>query len=572
MTQRPRASVLSLLGCGILMVGVLGSCEQAPTDTGTLLEQRRRGVVKLSSPSFTYTSIGTFSIGGVNASGSTTDRSTPGPTLPNKRILYRVTASGTVTASRTAYWNNGPAVPTEDPYGPSGFANGSPTGPTCYAFMYVGSSSFYGGEIWYAPSCLAGTPPFPTTASSHVYLAGATSINRASSTGGGQWDCYVPGLGSGPCFSWTDDGQTVTIERVEATLNVAVSPPDSVNYGDSVTVTASISPGGPLDGREIPWTIDSTRWVPAFGTQWAPCSWNAFVPNNSGPMRICRRPFTRSGTLTVFATVNGTAQSKSVQVFVRPPKLKVTATPSTVLQNAPVTFTITMTPSPTQWWAPTWSWRPDVGTGGLSADCQWNHNPCTRNVSKSGWMKATAVYDGYSLVDSARVVVSNCITNDSILDDARIRDQLRNMWNAMNTTGPPQNRLERYGYRYYDSASQTIRDTTFQPLSGATPCQTWGNGVAPPVLGPRSVIWHGHGFRPYTGTAHTDTLPSNCPPDPNNPPAPGDWRYQAPGPSQNDIDHATNAGAKYIVIDKSNVYRSWGPDIRRASCDILHKI
>lgn len=139
---------------GTVAVGVLASCERGPTAADVQPDHRRPGAIAPSSPSLAYTPIGTFSVGGVNASGSTTDRSTPGPTLPNKRLLYRVTATGTVTVSRTAYWNNGPTTPGEGAYGPSGYAGSGPMGTTCHAFLYVGSTSTYGGEIWYAPSCL----------------------------------------------------------------------------------------------------------------------------------------------------------------------------------------------------------------------------------------------------------------------------------------------------------------------------------------------------------------------------------------------------------------------------------
>lgn len=335
-------------------------------------------------------------------------------------------------------------------------------GTTCYAFLYVGSTSTYGGEIWYAPSCLGGTPPLPNSASGHVYLAGATSINRFASSGGGQWDCSAPALGYGPCFSWADDGQTVNIERVEPTLDL-VATPASVNYGDTVTVTASISPGGPFDGRDVPWTIDSTSWAPAFGTQSSPCAWSHFVPNNVGPTRTCRKTFTRSGTLKVFATINGSPQSESVAIIVLPPTLGVSATPGTSLGPVSVTFTASITPTPAITWYPAWVWRnADGGTDGLSAICQWNNNPCTRTVSTSGWMKVSTTYDGYALVDSARVDILPCpTTDDSVLDNDGVRrqlmDQLKNGW--IDSTADK--RRERGGFIFRNpNGSYTVYNTT----------------------------------------------------------------------------------------------------------------
>jgi hypothetical protein len=232
-----RLSRVRLLVLTSAVLGLFVSCEHSPTDGGTSATKLRNTLVR-TPPSVTYVTIGSFQVGGVHPSGYTTDHSSPGPTLPNKKILYRLTASGTVTPTRTQFWDTWAGWPAEQPYGPSGFGIGS----SCYAFMYVGSSSFYGGETWYAPSCYSGTPPLPTEVTSHVYLAGATSINRATSPLGGQWDCYKPGVGYGPCFSWSDDGQEITIDRVVATLTVTAAP-QTVNYRDSVIITASVSPG-----------------------------------------------------------------------------------------------------------------------------------------------------------------------------------------------------------------------------------------------------------------------------------------------------------------------------------------
>jgi len=285
---------------------------------------------------------------------------------------------------------------------------------------------------------------------------------------------------------------------------------------------------------------------------------------------VCRKPFTRSGTLTVWATVNGDKVSGAVTVSVKKPQLQLTAVPSVIQSGAAVTFTASISPSGVTWSIQSWQWTPKSGTGGISAACAWNNNPCTRNITKSGTMVVTATVDGETQTASTPVWVSNCVTGDSILDDARIRQQLRQMWDSMNTTGPAQNRTERYGYRYFDSTTFTLRDTTFAPFSGATPCRTWGNGVAPPYLGPRTLIWHGHGFQPRDGTSHNDTLPDNCPPREGAPPRPpNSKRYEAPGPSPDDIEHAAAYGAQYIVVDKRAVYRSWGRPVSRSQCDLL---
>jgi hypothetical protein len=506
----------------------------------------------------------------VNASGSTTDRSAPGPTLPSKRLLYRVTASGTVTASRTAFWHNGPTTPAEGAYGPSGYANGSPTGTACYAFMYVGSTSTFGGETWYAPSCVGGVPPLPNSASSHVYLAGATSINRASSTGGGQWDCSAPILGYGPCFQWADDGQVVTIERVEASFSLTASP-TFANYNDVIAVTASISPSGPLDGREIPWTIDSTRWTPAFGQQQNPCSWADFLPQNSGPTRTCQKAFKRGGTLSVWATVNGQAQFGSVTVVIPRSRVTLTAVPGTLTPNSAATFTASVAPSGPPWSIGSWRWQPDsgaVGQGIGGGGCGWLENPCTKPITRSGTMTVFVSIDGVADSASARVNCLPCITGDSLLDDARIRRLLSRVLAGSNPNAAPDQRVERVGVRLR-RPDGSIVDSLLPALPGASPCRSWGVGQWDPGslngAGTILVFIHSHPFKP--GPATTDTLPSTC----RNPALPSNLpQGAAPGPSPADA----GMPGPQLVIDKDNVYylpagvgANWMTK-KRSQCDL----
>lgn len=524
---RRAARALSLM----LLTGAALSCDRSPTANGDLGDRSAARPLLPTAPSQSYTAVGTYSVGGVNPSGSTTDRTSPGPTLPNKQLLYRVTAAGNVSVTRTSYWNNGPTTPAVGSYGPSGYANSSPTGQTCYAFMSVGSTSTYGGETWYAPSCLGGSG----TPSSHVYLAGSTTINRASSTGGGQWDCYAPSLGYGPCFSWTDDGQTVTIDRVEAGLDV-VAAPSTVSYADTVTVTASISPGGPFDGREIPWTIDSTRWAPVFGSQASPCAWNNFVPTNTGPSRTCRKPFTRSGTLTVFATVNGTAQSKAVSITITPPTLKVVASANMLPAPAPVTFTATVTPSQPNWKPSSWTWRPEQGTGGISSDCNWFDNPCTRTISKTGWMKAVGVVGEYTLTDSVRVSL-DCTTGDSVLDNPAFRNELTQAW----LTSQMNPRTEG-GFAAFDSSGTLVFRTT--PFNAATDtgCRM-GNDPVTPYPGSKRYQVHIHPWRLGDIT--------NCPSSPGTVIVYG---YGECGFSEGDWEVANRLDFPGVMMDADSIY------------------
>ncbi|MCC6316418.1 MAG: hypothetical protein IT361_01910 [Gemmatimonadaceae bacterium] len=232
------------------------------------------------------------------------------------------------------------------------------------------------------------------------------------------------------------------IEKLNAALTVTATPLQ-VNYLDSIVVTASVSPGG-AGGIDLPWTIDSTRWVPAFGTQTSPCAWSNFLPNNVGATRLCKRPFTRSGTLTVFATVNGDAQSGSVTVVVLPPKLKVTATPNLINGAKAVTFKRTLA-NGGGYFAPTWTWRPVTG---ISSTCPWNLEVCTRTVSTTGWMVVKGTFDGYTLSDSAKVTQTNCVTGDSILDNESIRTALMEELFQSSVDSAPPLRLEQAGFIY----------------------------------------------------------------------------------------------------------------------------
>lgn len=424
--RRNRRTIYRFLPCCLLVLAACGGWTGTePTAEGSL----RRSPVHPAAPVAYYESVGSVLLGGVGSNGFNTSKSASGPTLPNSRLLYRVTASGTVTAARSPFRNNGP------------------TGPSCYAAVYVGSTPSYGGETWYAPPC-TGSPPL--SASGHVYMAGPTTVNRGPSSGASQWDCYTPSLGYGGCFLWTDDGQSIEIERVVATLSVSAAP-SSVNFNELVNITAGISPGT-LDGKDVPWTIDSTRWAPASGSQASPCWWSDCTPSNT-PERTCRKKFTRSGAFTIFATVNGARQSQSVAIEFTPPRLTVTAMPSTLPSPGAVTFAATITPGASPQWFPawTWSWRPDAGSGGICSNCNWNENPCTRTVSKSGWMRCSVTMEGYTLIDSARVYVTACPTGDSLMDSWEVRKAMADAMTASNANHPDElQRLEQGGYMVRD--------------------------------------------------------------------------------------------------------------------------
>jgi len=383
----------------ILIVHALLSCGE-PLTVQRPQQAERLEPIAAPKPtaSVTYESMGTYGLGVTTQYNPA--KSVAGPTTPgNKKRLVRITASGRMFTMRSIYWTNDPAkqIPTPDSYGPSGFANLS----NCYINLFVSSTAFYGGETWYAPSCTGGSAS-DTLVQGYAILAGASTINRAAGFLTGSTDCYNPQHGYGPCNTYADSGQAVTIERVIPDFTVSFSP-DTANWNDTVTVSVSVSPDT-LGTKEVPWTVDSTRWVPAFGSQTSPCAWNNFVPNNSGNPRVCRKPFTRSGTLTVFATVNGDPRSQAVPIAVRRPQLSLTAVPNQILAGDSVVFTASVSPTAAPWNIQSWEWTPNSGSGGLSQACAWNNNPCRRTVSKSGTMKVRATVD--SKLDSATAAVT----------------------------------------------------------------------------------------------------------------------------------------------------------------------
>ena len=361
-------------------------------------------------------------------------------------MLLRAWLSGSVSTTRTPYNPvDGPIQPgAPRAFGPAGYYFGPPQyGPSiqgCGAQLRV---QYAGSGTQYAIPCAPDGGTDATDSSQGFLFAqgSGSALRTVAAPGSG---CTYPGVGTGPCFYYSGS-QTATIERVTAELDLTAAP-TTVNYNDTVTVTASITPAQ-VGGLNVPWSIDSVRWVPAFGTQNSPCSWNLFVPNTGdAPSRTCRRPFTRSGTLTVSATVNGDVKQQSVAIVVTRPTLKVTASPAAIAGAQAVTFTASVTPSSVTWNVATWTWRPDtgaVGSGISPNNCVWTEKVCTRTISKPGWMKATATVGEYTLADSARIRRIPCPTGDSIGDLQAVRQALNDALQASNASAPDfQNRRE----------------------------------------------------------------------------------------------------------------------------------
>ena len=213
---------------------------------------------------------------------------------------------------------------------------------------------------------------------------------------------WVQGPMTGGTETFTGGPFVVTITPVSVDYNVTASP-TTLNYNDTVTVSATVSPSG-VNGVNVPWSIDSTTWAPAFGTQASPCAYGNWVTVDAST-RTCRKPFTRSGTLTVFATVDGTKQQNAFSVTVTPPQLNVSANPTTTQGPDSVTFTATVTPSTISFSLSSWTWTADTGgvNVGISPYCQYYQKTCKTLISRSGSMKAMATIGEYALSDSVHV-------------------------------------------------------------------------------------------------------------------------------------------------------------------------
>lgn len=335
---------------------VLGSC----SDKGALSPTSEPPLIPPAVPSLQYDPIP----GGV-VSLSINSPTSPAATaqLPalNRKLLLRVSLSGSVDIALNTPYNDGASNQPQTPgaprtVGPAGFYYGGPI-PGCGLQLQAGYGSSGGGTSFSLGCTSSGSTDGTSQAVGFIYSAAAPAGQNAYGSfiraGGipneGQCASYPPEgfTGYGPCFRYATSGQTATLERVVGDLSLQAVP-NQVNYGDTVQVIASVSPGS-AGGLELPWTIDSVQWTPAFGTQMTPCGSGSFTPTMSGPTRTCKAAFKRSGVMRVRAQVNGEWKEKSVTITVLPPKLKVTATPSMISSPSLVTFTATITPATSQW-------------------------------------------------------------------------------------------------------------------------------------------------------------------------------------------------------------------------------
>lgn len=154
--------------------------------------------------------------------------------------LIRVTVTGSINTTLTPFnegaANQPPAPGAPRTFGPGGYYWGSPSYWECGAQVRV----WYSTESFW-PACASDrSTDTAGTAIGHIYAQGTGSASRTGAAPGtsGANDCwyYAPNYysGKGACFYYASSGQTVSIERVVATLDLTGTPSE-VDYQDTVS-------------------------------------------------------------------------------------------------------------------------------------------------------------------------------------------------------------------------------------------------------------------------------------------------------------------------------------------------
>ena len=153
-----------------------------------------------------------------------------------------------------------------------------------------------------------------------------------------------------------------------------------------------------------------------------------------------------------------------------------------------------------------WQFVPDsgavfgVGCPTWTQGRQWN---CAMNVPVSGTMKVkVSVHYNHWVFKSVHVTVVPCPTNDSLLDDAKIRLMLDSIWKLSNGGNPDIDKRSERGFTVYDSVGRLV--IRLSPLDTASsPCQT---AITEPYPPPGTVLAQFH-VHPFT---LNDSLPRAC--------------------------------------------------------------
>ncbi len=525
--MRRRPSRFGILVAGLVLAACVGT--ENPTAPG------RRGELPSVQADWTPGPLGSYTLATPPYNDIITPYNSTAITVPAgapARITITGFVSFSVNPDYVTCWGSPPPPPPGGFWsvGPAGFAN-SPW----YWRVHVLRSSQPSDEISLSPL------NDPGAGSTTGYVQGPATIyaGRPVALPGA---CGNPQIPYAPMYT-VSGSQTVSVEaldsaHVDPTPNASAVPPgDTVSY----TIRVDWDPTFTVTGFWV-WVSDTTTN-------------NSTIVGNCARQKTCRVVVRERGHVEVngIATLGGSLNSRSAVMGIEPPPFQVTAAPVSIAGPQPVTFTASVN-APIEWALASWTWRPDNGTGGISpSNCTVSEKTCTRTISKSGWMKATTVIGPYTLSDSVHVSVVPCLTQDSLLDDSRIRNALNDALNATNLNGSPWDRRERGGARIR-RPDGSILDTLFEIGSNDTPCSFDFASRHLGNIGTPIVVWHTH---PFTPQDPADPLPydvnsvphSNCPQFATAPPPPPGKVYAAkPGPS---IPNDTQGGIWQIVVEKN---------------------
>lgn len=441
----------------------------------------------------TVTPIGNapLSIPGNNLNGAVQAVSSTGITVP-AGTYYRVRVVGTVTASRNGLY--GSCFPTHvtpwvGTWGPAGtpayelivqlqwrYASGGSPSPLAYAST---SSSAIRSDIKYADQDV-------------VILAGRTGIAGA----GSHPTCAPsPGVGAYDLSS----NQTVYVEKVTDVAHLVASPsyiktPTQVTFtasrDDSLTLQVQSWHWQPNGGSAITpcWWLnpcqmtvsssgtmtvytnvgpataqvtlysnfdldadkstvapgDTVAFTPKYDGVAGPAACWQWVPDTGSPdAKICndasvprKMAMTTSGTMWAFtAETGGESDSKHVSVVV--PTLTLTASPSSGVAPASVTFTPSWSDGHPITAVTQWVWVADILPGASSVSCGTS-TPCATTLAETGTMTVWVIRNGQPHSAQAHVNVRKCpTTGDPKLDSPDVRGGFMEMMRLSNPDAPP---------------------------------------------------------------------------------------------------------------------------------------
>lgn len=432
-----------------------------------------------------------------------------GITIPPS-VPIKVTISGTLTfTTNPAYLPCRGFDPGLPPWGSTLGPNGGTASP--HDFRVHLSLTQNGNDVTnYSPSDQGADP-----------VAGYFIVGGQFTLWTARPDTYGDICGTNP--EWFISGsQTVSAE----VLAPPVVTPDKnpAVPGDTVSFTVT-----------VPWAASDTV---TGGWQWIPDSAgapNAAVVRGCGASSTCSYVIYGKG----HAQVNGIiAQGMSLSatspvIAIAVPTLKVTAAPTSVTPNGSVTFTASVTPTSASWSISSWTWTPDSGSGGISPNnCTAAEKTCTRTLSLSGWMKATAVIGTYTRTDSTHVSVVPCLTHVDGMDDSRIRAAVKNY-----VASSVANQLESQFFVYYDSSTNGYGFVDL-PSDSASVCLASWHPPAPSGYPGRRPVAFFHVHPDHVGDIYY---------------CPSDHRYEKAGGGFSKKDYST-----YVTLQALPDYQTAG--------------